>query len=152
MFRRVAIGCGGALAVVFCISVIVVVVLIATEGSSVVLEVDEESSSVHEGQAGSGDSEGAGALTLADARKRAAEALEGDPSLCPHILGESVDIAFGTGISVEHDGNWYLRGRCSDDAYLVVVSLDEVEFKTCAAAREAGQSCQNSGWLSDSQP
>ena len=142
MFKRVAIGCGGALAVVFCISVIVVVILIANEGPSVVLEIDEVPS----------DSAGAGALTLADARRLAADALQGDPSLCPHILGESLETAFGTGISVEHDGKWYLRGRCSDDAYLVVVSPDGVEYKTCAAAREAGQNCQKADWLSDSQP
>lgn len=152
MSKKIAIGGGIALGAVFCVLVVIAVILLFLRGPAEVLDIQEDPNLVQEGRLEDPGSSDVGTMTLEDARKKAAYALQDDPSICPHILGESLDIAFGTGISVEHDGNWYLRGRCSDDAYLVVVSPDEVDIKTCEAARDAGQSCQNSDWLSDSQP
>ena len=151
MPRKLAIGCGIALGAVFCILVVIAVALLFLRGPAEVLEIGEDSNLEHEVRSEGLAPEG-GAMTLEGARNRATFALESHESYCPHILAGDLDIAFGSGISIQHEGSWYLRARCTDNAYLVVVSDDGVDIKTCAEARDAGQSCQKSGWLTDPQP
>ena len=152
LLRRLAIVCGIALGAVFCVLVVIAVALLIVRGPAEVLEIGEDLNLASDEARLEVPAPGGGAMTLEGARNKAVFALESHESYCPHILGGTLDIAFGSGISIQHDGSWYLRARCTDNAYLVVVSDDDVEIKTCAAARDAGQSCQKSGWLTDYQP
>lgn len=141
MWRRAAIVGGVALGAVFGLTVILAIVLLFAMGPESVFDVAGGGEPFHEGHVNAPNIDASDGLALEEARQMAAHALESDGAVCPHILGEDLGVAFGSGISIENEGVWYLRARCSDDAYLVAVSAEGVEAKTCAAARDVGESC-----------
>ena len=83
---------------------------------------------------------------LEAARKKAADALVSQDHQCPRLYGSLSD-AFSSGLSVERYGSWYLRVRCTDEAYLVIVSETSGKWSTCKEAVRMGLDCYDDAWI-----
>ena len=77
-------------------------------------------------------------FALKDAQRLAGTYLLNHISMCPRLFADSQRLAFETGRQQRADGRFWMRARCMDDAYLVVVNAKtrKIEFAdSCRAAR-----------------
>ena len=75
-------------------------------------------------------------LTLKQAQRKAGRHLVNSPSMCEKLFGPT-DFAFSSGRQELYNGKYILRGRCHDDAYLVVMDAKTGEVEYADTCKEA---------------
>ena len=77
-------------------------------------------------------------FALKDAQRLAGTYLLNHIAMCPRLFAGSQRLAFETGRQERAEGRFWMRARCMDDAYLVVVNAKtrKIEFAdSCRTAR-----------------